>query len=78
MRRFSNLFVYESTTFDGVYRDCKLLEDIYHTNTKHVYALTGEMFPVIIVNIDTSEIHFYEEFDLDVPIFTLHFKLQYV
>ena len=77
MKRFSNLFVYETTNFDGRYRNCKLLEDIPIGVGKHVYALTGEVFPTVIVDMDASEIHFFEEFDDHVPIFTLHFKCTY-
>lgn len=77
-KRFANLFAYESSNFEGRYRNCKLLEDVYHADKKHVFAMTGEFFSAIIVDMDASEIYFFEEFDDHVPIFTLHFKISYV
>lgn len=79
MKRFSNLFVYEHTNFDGIYKNCKLLENVYQQpGYGNVYALAGEEYPTIIVNMETSEIHFYEEFEDRFPIFTLHFKVCYI
>lgn len=77
MKRFANLFMYETTNFDGRYRNCKLLEDIRLSNG-HVYALTGEVFPTIIVDLDNCDISFFEEFDDHVPIITIKFKLSVV
>ena len=76
MKRFGNLFMYETTNFDGRYRNCKLLEDIVSTDG-HVFALSCEVFPTIIVDMNTSEIYFFEEFDDHVPVFTIHFKISY-
>jgi hypothetical protein len=78
MKRFSNLFVYETTNFQGEYKNCRLLEDVYHMNSKHVFAFVGETFPTIVVDIDNSEIYFFEEFDEYVPMFTVHFKMTYI
>lgn len=78
MKRFSNLFVYEKTDFQGTFTNCKLLEDIFHENSKHIFAMTGEVFPTIIVNIEKSEIYFFEEFDNQMPMFSIHFKICYI
>ena len=77
MKRFANLFLYETTNFDGRYRNCKLLEDIRLPNG-HVYALVGEVFPTIIVDLDNCDMSFFEEFDDHVPIITIKFKLSVV
>ena len=76
MKRFGNLFMYETTQFDGTYTNCKLLEDVISTDG-HVYAMACEVFPVIFVNMNTSEILFFEEFDTHIPVFTIHFKISY-
>lgn len=44
---------------------------------KHVFALKGEFFSAIIVDMENSEIHFFEEFDDFVPVHTLHFKISF-
>jgi hypothetical protein len=77
MKRFSNLFTYETTNFYGRYRNCTLLTDVPLGKSKHVYALAGEVFSAVVVNLEESEIYFFEEFDDHVPIFTIHFKLEY-
>jgi hypothetical protein len=86
MKRFSNLFVYESTNFHGVYKNCKLLEDVpYHGPSSrindpfsHTYAFAGEVFPTVIVDLEASEIRFFEEFEDQNPVFTIHFKVSYL
>lgn len=77
MKRFASLFLYESSNLDGRYRNCKLLDDVYHEDMKHVFALKGEFFSAIIVDMENSEIHFFEEFDDFVPVHTLHFKISF-
>ena len=77
MKRFANLFVYETTNFYGRYRNCKLLEDI-RLPSGHIYALTGEVFPTILVDLDNRDISFFEEFDDHIPIITIKFKLSVV
>lgn len=74
MKRFGNLFMYETTNFDGCYRNCKLLEDVV-SNDGHIFAMACEVFPTIVVNMDASEIYFFEEFG---DYFTIHFKMCYV
>ena len=76
MKRFANLFMYETTNFVGRYRNCKLLDDV-PSSGGHFFALAGEVFSAIIVDFENSEIHFFEEFDDHVPIFTIYFKLGY-
>lgn len=75
--RFANLFVYETTNFDGRYRNCKLLEDV-RLPCGNIYALAGEVFPTIIVDLDNCDMSFFEEFDDHVPIITIKFKLSVV
>lgn len=75
MKRFANLFLYETTNFDGRYRNCKLLQDIPMIGGKHFYAFEGEVFPTIIVDFENSCVCFFEEFDDHVPIFTIRFKI---
>lgn len=76
MKRFGNLFMYETTNFDGRYKNCKLLEDVV-TKDGHTFAFACEVFPTIIVDMNMSEIYFFEEFDDHDPIFTIHFKISY-
>ncbi len=49
MKRFSDIFFYEHSNFDGVYYNCKLIRD------------TSKTFPVIVVDTSTQEIYFYDE-----------------
>lgn len=75
MKRFANLFSYETSNFEGRYRNCRLLEDV-PSGGGHTFALAGEFFNAIIVDFENSEICFFEEFDDHVPIFTLHFNIK--
>lgn len=75
-RFFANVFVYESTNFQGRFENCTLLEDVFVSG--HVYAMAGETFPFVIVDMDKAEMYFFEEFDENVPIFTIHFKMSYL
>ncbi len=70
--------MYETTDFRGMFTNCRLLEDVFQPNSRHIFAMAGEVFPTIIVNLDESEIHFFEEFDETVPMFTIHFKMCYI
>lgn len=76
MKRFGNLFMYQTTQFDGRYMNCKLLEDVI-SNDGHIFAFACETFSMIFVDLNASEIHFFEEFDEHIPIFTIHFKISY-
>lgn len=73
---FGNLFRYESTDFQGRYVDCTLLEDVPAAG--HLYAMAGETFPCVIVDLNRCEMLFFEEFEEHVPMFTIHFKMSYV
>lgn len=75
-KRFGNFFLYESTDFHGRYVDCTLLEDVPAAG--HLYAMAGETFPHVIVDLEKSEMHFFEEFEEYLPMFTVHFKMSYV
>lgn len=79
MKKFANLFSYETTNFDGRYRNCTLLEDVHYPNSKSaVFALAGEVFPTVIVDLNTCDVYFFEEFDDHVPMFTIKFKFSYI
>lgn len=75
-RFFGNLFVYESTNFQGKFQNCTLLEDVFASG--HVYAMAGETFPCVLVDLDKAEMYFFEEFDEHAPLFTVHFKMSYL
>lgn len=76
MKRFANLFIYETTNFDGRFRNCKLLEDV-PSESGFIYAFAGDVFTAINVDFENSEIFFFEEFDDHVPIFTIPFNINY-
>lgn len=70
-KRFGDLFFYESTDFKGTYKNCTMMQNI-----TEVGILEGETFPRVLVNLDTYEISFFEDFDDDlVPSFTLLYEL---
>lgn len=78
MNRFFNVFSYESTNFDGRYRNCKLLMDVPLSKCEgHIYALSGETFPLIIVDMNTSDMYFFEEFDDHVPVFVTRIQVKF-
>lgn len=79
MKKFANLFSYETVNFDGGrYTNCILLEDVHYPNSKSVYALAGEIFPTILVDLNTCDLYFFEEYDENIPAFTIKFKLVYI
>jgi hypothetical protein len=72
-KRFGDLFTYEYVCFEsGQYKNCKLLVDVI--NEGHAYAYKHEIFPFVIFDSNTYEIHFFEEFDTYCPVFTLKLK----
>lgn len=75
MKRFANLFSYETSNLEGRFRNCRLLQDV-PSGGGHMYALAEEFFNVITVDFENLEICFFEEFDDHVPIFTVHFNIK--
>lgn len=71
MKRFANLFTYETCLGGGNYKNCKLIQNA------DIHALDGEFFETIIVDFEKSEIYFFEKIDNHIPRFTLHFKINY-
>jgi hypothetical protein len=73
MKRFGDIFTYESVCFgSGQYMDCRLLRDIVADG--HTYAYEHEVFPLIVFDSRTYEFNFFEDFDMYCPLFTLKIK----
>lgn len=72
-KKFGDVFTYESVSFaTGTYKNVRLVKDIVADG--HVYAYANEVFPMAYFDSDTYEIHFFEEFDMYCPLFTVKFK----
>lgn len=73
MKRFGDVFTYESVNFaTGQYKNCRLITDVVIDG--HTYAYKHEVFPLLMFDSNTYELHFFEDFDTYCPVFTLKIK----
>ena len=77
MKRFGDMFMYETAWFEaGKYRNCRLLKDIIASDG-HVYAYAHEVFPLVEFNSTLYEFSFFEDFDLVYPLFTITYSSKF-